>query len=88
MFESSLSLMTTNRPVRPGTAPATDRPFNPQDVPRSGLLEHTIALIEREFRGLSPALASGRSPETAGPAKPHRPSDGQGERHATDERCG
>lgn len=87
MFDSSLSLMTTNEPVRSDKARATDL-FNPQDVPRSGLLEHTIALIEREFRGLSPALASGRSPETAAPAKPHRPSDGQGERHATDERCG
>ena len=51
MFDSLLSLMTTNEPVRSGAAPATDRPFNPQDVPRSGLLEHTIALIEREFRG-------------------------------------
>ena len=66
MFESSLSLTTRNRPVRPGTAPATDRPFNPQDVPRSELLEHTIARIEREFRGLSPALASGRSPRLQG----------------------
>ena len=84
MFESSLSLTTRNGPVRSDTARPTDL-FNPQDVPRSGLLQHTIALIEREFRGSSSPLASGRSTQTIGPAKPHHPSYGQRERHATDE---
>jgi hypothetical protein len=86
MFESSLSLTTRNRPVRSDTAPATGL-FNPQDVPRCELLEHTIARIERKFRGSSAALASGRLPQFTGPAKPHHPSYGRGERHATDERC-
>ncbi len=61
MVESSVNLMTRNRPVRPGTAPATDRPFNPEKIRGSELLEHTIARIEREFGGFAPPpLASGR----------------------------
>ena len=60
MFESSANSMTENRPVRPGK---TERPSNPQDLPRSELLEATIARIEREFRGSSPLVAEGRAAE-------------------------
>ncbi len=77
MVESSVNSMTRNRPMRPGAAPATDRPFNPQNIPGSELLELTIARIEREFGGFaSPPLASGRSAQPIGPAKPHHPSYG------------
>jgi hypothetical protein len=78
MVESSVNLMTRNRPVRPGTAPATDRRFNPQKIPGSELLEHTIARIEREFGGfVSRPLTSERSAQPIGPAtKPHHPSYG------------
>jgi len=77
VVESSVNLMTRNRPVRPGTAPATDRPFNAQKIPGCELLEHTIARLEREFGGFaSRPLASGRSAQPIGPAKPHHPSYG------------
>jgi hypothetical protein len=75
MVESPVNLMTRNRPVRPGAAPGTDRPFNLQDIPGSELLEHTIARIEREFGGFaSLPLASGHSAQPIGPAEPHHPS--------------
>lgn len=87
MFENSVNLIARDRPVRPGAGPATSRLFNPQNIPRSEMLEHTIARIEREFRGSSPPLASGRSAEPMGPPKPQHPSHGQSERRATNDRC-
>jgi hypothetical protein len=60
MFESSANSMTENRPVGPEK---TERPSNPQDLPRSELLEATIARIERELRGSLPLVAEGRPAE-------------------------
>ena len=43
MVESSVNLMTRDRPVRLGAAPATDPPLSPQKIPGSDLLERTIS---------------------------------------------
>ena len=77
MVESSVNLMTRDRPARLGAAPATDRPCNQQKIPGSDLLERMIARIEREFGGFaSPAFASGRLAQPMGPAKSLDPSCG------------
>jgi hypothetical protein len=74
VVESSVSLMASNQPLRPGTTPATDRPFNPETIPGCELLERTIARIETEFGGFgSPPSAS------------RRLAQGLDDRHATED---